>query len=86
MGYACSTLLTEVPEPGSRVPAVLYLNREHARIGDWCKHWMMLVNPKRTKVRVISRSKTLAPIFPILLLNDTVVERVTELETQKCRS
>ena len=81
VGYADdSTLLAEVPEPGSRVQTALSLNRDLARIGDWCKRWGMLVNPLKTKALVISRSRTLMPIFPNLVLDGTVVERVTELK------
>ena len=39
----------------------------------------MLVNSKKAKDLVISRSRTLAPIFSHLVLDGTVVERVTEL-------
>ena len=39
----------------------------------------MLMNPMKTKALVIFRSRTLAPIFPNLVLDDTVVNRVTEL-------
>ena len=39
-GYAVeSSLLSEIPEPGSRVSAVSSLNLDLARIGDWCKRW-----------------------------------------------
>ena len=49
VGYAeDSTLLSEVPELGSRVRIVLSLYRDLARIGDWCKRWGMLVNPMKT--------------------------------------
>ena len=76
-----STLLAEVTEPGSRVRTVyLSLNRDLARICDWCKRWGMLVNPMKTKALVISRSRRLAPFFPDLVLDGTVVERVTELK------
>ena len=44
-----STLLAEVPHPGNRVQTVLSLNRDLARIGDWCKRWEMMVNPMKTK-------------------------------------
>ena len=75
MGYADdSTLLAEVPEPGSRVQTVLSLNRDLARIGDWCKRWGRLVNPMKTKTLLISRSRTLAHISPNLVLDGTVVE------------
>ena len=39
----------------------------------------MLVNTTKTKALVISRSKT-APIFPELLLEGTVIEKVAELK------
>ena len=73
-------MLAEVPDPGSRVQAVLSLNRDLARIGDWCKRWGLLVNPMKTKVLVISRSRTLAPISLNLVLDGTVVELVTDLK------
>mgnify|MGYP006897401068 CR=1 FL=1 len=38
------------------------------------------MNPMKTKVLVFSRSKTLALVFPNLLLDGTVVERVTDLK------
>ena len=41
------SLLVEVPEPSNRVPAVLPSYRDLALIGDWCKHWGMLVNPNK---------------------------------------
>ena len=81
MGYADdSTLLAEVPEPSSRVQTALSLNRDLARIDDWCKRRGNLVNPLKTKALVISRPRRLAPIFPNWLLYGTVVERVTELK------
>ena len=37
VGYADdSTLLAGVPKPNNRVQAVLSLNIDFARIGDWC--------------------------------------------------
>ena len=38
------------------------------------------MNPMKIKTLVISRSRTLAPIFPNLVLDGIVVERVTELK------
>ena len=40
----------------------------------------MLINSIRTKILIISMSRTLAPTFPNLLLDGTVVESVTELK------
>ena len=56
---------------------ILSLNRDLVRIGDWCKLLGMLVNSMKTKALVISRSRTLATIFPNLVLDGTVVERVS---------
>ena len=42
--------------------------------------WRMLINPVKTKDLVIARSKTIAPIFPHMLLEGVVVKRVTELK------
>ena len=53
--------------------AVLSLKRDLARIGDWCKCCGLLVNPMKTRM-------TLARIFPNLVFDGTVVERVTELK------
>ena len=38
------------------------------------------MNPLKTKAKVISRSRTLMPIFPKLVLDGTVVKRVAELK------
>ena len=54
-GYADdSTLLTELPEISNRVQAVLSLNRDLTRIGDWCKRWKLLANPMISKALLIS--------------------------------
>ena len=58
------TLLAEVRKPSNRVSAVSSLNCDLARIGDRCKRWGMLVNPIKTKALVISRSRSIAHIFP----------------------
>ena len=72
-----SSLLTQVFKPSNKVSAVLSVNRDLARIDDWCKRWEMLVNHINIKALVNSRSRTLAPVFPNLLLDSIVVERVT---------
>ena len=51
------------------------------------------MNPMKNKALVISRSRTLAPIFPNLVLDSTVIGRVTALKVlgsrfgyKNCRS
>ena len=61
--------------------AILNLFSEHdCNRHQLTQRWGMLVNPKKTKALVISRSRTLAPIFPNLVLDGSVVERVTDLK------
>ena len=62
------------------MPVVLSLNRHLARISEWCKRCGMLINPVETKDLEISRSRTLVPIFPNLLLDGILVENVIELK------
>ena len=81
VGYADdSTLSAVVLEASSRMQVLFSLNRVITRIDDWCKRWVMLVNPIKTKALVNFRSRTLAPIFPYLVFDGTVVEKVTELK------
>ena len=49
-------------------------------ISDWCSRWGMLVNPSKTRGVLISRSRTVEPLFPDLLIDGSVVEMVSELK------
>ena len=40
----------------------------------------MLVNPSKTRGMLISRSRTVDPLFPVLVIGGSVVEIVTELK------
>ena len=40
----------------------------------------MLVNPSKTRGMLISRSRTVEPLFPDLLIDGSVVETVSELK------
>ena len=56
------------------------LNDDLAVISDWCSRWGMLVNPSKTRGMLISRSRTVEPLFPDLLIDGSVVEMVSELK------
>ena len=56
------------------------LNDDLAVISDWCSRWGMLVNPSKTRGMLISRSHTVEPLFPDLLIDGSVVEMVSELK------
>ena len=53
-----STLLSVVRKPADRPAVAVYLNRDLARIQEWCNHWCMILNPNKTKALVVSRSST----------------------------
>ena len=50
-----STLLADRPAVAAS------LNRDLARIQEWCNHWCMILNPNKTTGLVVSRSKTVSP-------------------------
>ena len=64
-----STLFATVDKPSSRGSVALSLNRDLARISDWCEQWMMKLNPIKTKTLIVSRSRTLMPAHGVLELN-----------------
>ena len=68
-----STLLATVPSPAKRVNIGESLNRHITRISEWCMRWGMLVNARKTKAMVVSRSLTVLPRFPPLLLDGRVL-------------
>ena len=43
-----STLYAIVKRSSSRLSVAESLNRDLARISDWCKQWMMNLNPNKT--------------------------------------
>ena len=79
VGYADdSTLLCRIPHPRDRASVAASLNDDFAVISDWCSRWGMLVNPNKTRGMLISRM--IEALFPDLVIDDTVVEMVSELK------
>ena len=56
-----NTLLAVVRMPTDRSAVAASLNRDLARIQEWCNHWCMILNPNETKALVVSRSRTVNP-------------------------
>ena len=56
-----STLLAVVRKPADRPAVAASLNRDLARIHEWCYHWCMMLNPNNPKALVVTRSKTVNP-------------------------
>ena len=69
-----------IPHPRDSSSVAASLNDDLAVINDWCCRWGMLVNPSMTKRMLISRSRTVEPLFPDLVVDGTVVEMVSELK------
>jgi hypothetical protein len=81
VGYADdSTLVAHARRPADRCAVVTSLNRDLEYIAAWCDRWGMAVNPDKTKALIISRSRTVYPAFPDLVLGGAIVEIVPELK------
>ena len=81
VGYADdSTLLCRIPHPRDRSSVAASLNDDFAVISDWCSRWGILVNQSKTRGLLISRSRTVEPLFPDLLIDGSMVEMVSELK------
>ena len=81
VGYADdSTLVAHVPRPCDRADVVASLNHDLESIVAWCDRWGMQVNPDKTKALIISRSRTIHPVFPGLVLNGVPVDIVPEMK------
>ena len=64
-----STLLTVVLKTADRPAVAVSLNRDFARIQEWCNHWCMILNPNKTKALVDRRSRTVNPPHSELVLS-----------------
>ena len=68
-----ATLLATVRSPLHRTEVADSLNRDLARISNWCRLWGMKLNPSKTQSMTISRSRTLFPLHPDLHIDGTVL-------------
>ena len=56
-----STLLAVVRKSVDRPTVAATLNRNLARIQEWCNYWSMILNPNKTDALVVSRFRTVNP-------------------------
>ena len=63
------TLQAVVRKPIDRPAVAASLNRDFARIQEWCNQWCMILNPNKTKALVVSRSRTANPPHSDLVLS-----------------
>ena len=65
-----ATLLAVVPSPDMRSVISDSLNRDLAKISEWCRLWGMKMNPNKTQSMIVSRSRTLQPQHPNLFIDN----------------
>ena len=69
-----ATLLAVIPSPAQRRMVSESLNRDLAKINDWCKLWGMKLNANKTQSMIVSRSRTLVPNHPDLSINNVILQ------------
>ena len=75
IGYAdVSTLMAVVPLPGVRVAVAESLIRDLGRVSEWCDLWGMKLNASKTKIMIVSMSRTMHPKSPPLTIGGTVLK------------
>ena len=81
IGYADdSTLIAVVPSPGVRVTAAESLNRDLVRVNAWCDLWGMKLNASKIKTMIVSRSLTMHPQRPPVIIDGTVLKESDDLD------
>ena len=66
-----ATLLARIPSPNMRSDVTESLNRDLSKISTWCNLWGMRLNPNKTQSMIVSRSRTVFPPHPDLLVGST---------------
>ena len=68
-----------VPSPGVRVTLAESLIRDLGRVSEWCDLWGMKLNASKTKMMIVSRSRTMHPQSPPLTIDGTVLKESDDL-------
>ena len=63
-----ATLLANIPSPNMRSDVAESLNRDLSKISTWCNLWGMRLNPNKTQSVIVSRSRTVFPPHPNILV------------------
>ena len=75
-----STLMAVVPSPDAPVTVAESLNRDLVRVNTWCDLWGMKLNASKTKTMIVSRSRTMHPRSPPLIIDGTVLTESDDLD------
>ena len=68
-----------VPSPGVRVAVAESLIRDFGRASELCDLWGMKLNARKTKTMIVSRSPTMNPQSPPLIIGGTVLKESDDL-------
>ena len=75
-----STLLAVVRKPADRPAVAASLNRDLARIQEWCKHWCTVLNHNKSRASVFSRSRAMNHTHVYLVLSGVSIRASTNLD------
>ena len=68
-----------VLSPGVRVTVAESLIRDRGRVREWCDLWGMKLDASKTKTMIVSRSGTMHPQSPSLIIGGTVLKESDNL-------
>ena len=75
-----ATLLVVLRKPADRPAVAASLNRDLTKIREWCSHWCMILNPNKTKVLVVNRSRAVNPPSGDLVLSGVSIRASPNLD------
>ena len=66
-----ATVLAHIPSPNMRSDVTESRNRDLSKISTWCNSWGMRLHPNKTRSMIVSRSRTVFPPHPDLVVGST---------------
>ena len=66
-----ATLLARISSPNMRSNVTESLNKDLSKISTWCNLWGMRLNLSKTQSMIVSRSRTVFPPHPDLVVGST---------------
>ena len=75
-----TTLFAAIPSPQDREFVANLIGRDMERIRSWCVRWGMKLNPSKSYSLVVSRSRTLLPAHPDIVVDGTVIPNCSLLK------
>ena len=74
-----STSMAVVSSPGVRVKVAESFIHDLGRVSKWSDPWGMKLNARKTKTMIVSRSRTMHPQSPPLIIGGTVLQEYDDL-------